>query len=408
MKELRQVSSRGLAMLKGKNVVIGVAGGIAAYKSVEVVSRLRKLGCFVHVIMTAAATNFVTPLTFREISGNPVVIDMWEEPKKWNVEHIALATKADLFLIVPATANIIGKVANGIADDMLSTTVMATTAPVVFAPAMNTNMFLNPIVQKNVSELIALGYHFIEPDTGMLACGVEGPGRLPEPAVIVKKVLDTLVSKQDFTGKKIIITAGGTIEPLDPVRYIGNRSSGKMGYALAKNAASRGAQVVLVSGPTSLPSPEGVSVIRIETAAEMRQAVLHEFDDADIIIKAAAVADYRPEIVATHKIKKAGETLTIVLEKNPDILLELGQLKKTNQILVGFAAETQDLIENALEKIKKKNLDMIIANNVMLPGAGFNSDTNIVKIIDKAGTVEDVPQMSKNDLSRIILDKILK
>lgn len=395
-------------MLKGKNVVIGVAGGIAAYKSVEVVSRLRKLECSVHVIMTAAATNFVTPLTFREISGNPVVIDMWEEPKKWNVEHIALATKADLFLIVPATANVIGKIANGIADDMLTTTVMATKAPVVFAPAMNTNMFLNPIVQKNMSELIALGYHFIEPDTGMLACGVEGPGRLPEPALIVKKVLDTLISKQDYAGKKIVITAGGTIEPLDPVRFIGNRSSGKMGYALAKNAAARGAQVVLVSGPTSLPSPEGVAVIRIETAAEMRQAVLQEFGDADIIIKAAAVADYRPEMVATHKIKKAGETLTIVLEKNPDILLELGQLKKTNQILVGFAAETQDLIENALEKMKKKNLDMIIANNVMLPGAGFNTDTNIVKIINKAGTVEDLPQMSKNEVSRIILDKILE
>ncbi len=393
-------------MLNNKNIVMGVAGGIAAYKAVEIVSRLKKLGASIHVIMTAAATNFVTPLTFREISGNPVVTDMWDEPKKWNVEHIALATKADLFLVAPATANMIGKIANGIADDMLSTTIMATKAPVLFAPAMNSNMFLNPIVQKNIHELSTYGYEFIPPEHGMLACGVEGPGRLPEPAAIVERVVARLSPDQDYVGRKIVITAGGTIEPLDPVRYIGNRSSGKMGYALAKNAARRGANVVLISGPTSLPCPGNVELIKIETAAEMRQAVISESGDADIIIKAAAVADYRPQDVAVHKIKKAGETLTITLEKNPDILLELGQIKKQNQILIGFAAETQDLVNNAQEKMKKKNLDMIVANNVTLPGAGFNTDTNIVKILYKDGRIEDLPKMSKEEISKNILDKI--
>lgn len=392
-------------MSLGQTVVMGVTGGIAAYKAVEVVSRLKKAGYTVHVIMTKSATEFVTPLTFREMSGNPVVTDMWEEPKTWNVQHIALASSADLFLIVPATANMIGKIANGIADDMLSTTVMATTAPVLLAPAMNTNMYLNPITGQNLAKLAGLGYHIMEPDSGMLACGVEGPGRLPEPAVIVEKVAAILNSGRQLSGKRILVTAAGTREPIDPVRYIGNRSSGKMGYAIAREASRRGADVILISGPSDLAPPPGVSVKRVETALQMHDAVMAEFDGIDAVIKAAAVADYRPELAVEHKIKKAGETLTVNLVKNPDILLELGK-KKQHQLLVGFAAETQELLMHAREKLIKKNLDLVIANDVTLPGAGFNIDTNIVKLIDKNGQVEELPQLSKQQVAAIIIDKI--
>lgn len=392
-------------MLLGKNIVLGVTGGIAAYKAVEIVSRLKKAGASVHVIMTEGATKFVTPLTFRELSANPVAVKMWEEPKTWNVEHIALATLADLFLIAPATANIIGKIANGIADDMLSTTVMATKAPVILAPAMNTNMYLNPITQQNITKLASLGYHFIEPGTGMLACGTEGPGRLAEPSTIVEYVESLTKQSCSLAGKKVLITAGGTREPLDPVRYIGNRSSGKMGYALAAAAAERGAAVLLVSGPTNLPAPQGVAVVNVESAQEMRNAVLAEYPDADIVIKAAAVADYRSVAQAEHKIKKNDETLTILLEKNPDILAELGRLK-TKQILIGFAAETEQLVAYATEKLNRKNADMIVANNVMLPDAGFNTDTNIVKLLYRDGRMEDLPKMEKTKLAGIILDKI--
>lgn len=392
-------------MINGKNIVVGVTGGIAAYKTVEIVSRLKKAGAKVHVIMTRAAANFITPLTFREISSNPVTIDMWSEPANWNIEHIALANLADLFLIAPATANIIGKIANGIADDMLSTTVMATTAPVVLAPAMNVNMYQNSIVQKNIALLSEHGYHIIEPAYGMLACGVEGPGRLPEPAVIIDKVISLFETAGDLSEKRLLVTAGGTREPIDPVRYIGNRSSGKMGYAIASAAARRGAQVTLVSGPTQLPEPRGVKVIRVETTLEMKNAVLHEFENCDVVIKAAAVADYRPQHASQHKIKKSEEPLHLVLEKNPDILKELGQLK-THQILVGFAAETKDLIDNAKDKLTRKNLDMIIANDVTAPGAGFNTDTNIVKLIYRNGNMEELPKMTKDTLANIILDKI--
>lgn len=394
-------------MLKGKNIVLGVCGGIAAYKAVEIVSRLRKAGATVHVIMTKSAAEFVKPLTFREMSANPVCIDMWAEPQHWNVQHIALATMADAFLIAPATANIIGKMAHGIADDMLSTTVMATKAPVVLAPAMNTNMYLNPIVQKNIAMLSELGYRFIEPDTGLMACGTEGPGRLPEPQCIVEKLGLLFSEAATLKGKKVLVTAGGTREPIDPVRYVGNRSSGKMGYALAKAAAERGAKVVLVSGPTALECPPDVQRININTARQMREAVLAEFADADIVIKAAAVADYRPQQVAEQKIKKTGNQLTIVLEKNPDILQELGQLKK-HQILIGFAAETQELINHATDKLNRKNLDMIVANDVTLPGAGFNADTNIVKILHRDGKIEEIEKLSKEKLAGIILDKIVK
>lgn len=394
-------------MLDGKNVVVGVSGGIAAYKSVDIVSRLKKAGATVYVIMTDSAAKFVTPLTFREISGNPVVVSMWDEPKQWNVEHIALATKADLFLIAPATANVIGKIANGIADDMLTTTVMATKAPVILAPAMNTNMYLNPIVQANLSKLRNAGYHIIEPACGMLACGIEGPGRLPEPAVIVDSLCSIITREPDLQNKKIIVTAGGTREPIDPVRYVGNRSSGKMGFALAKAAAERGGKVILISGPVTLPCPlEGdITLKRVESAMQMREAVLAEFSDADVVIKAAAVADYRPQQAAAQKIKKTGDTLTVVLEKNPDILKELGQLKK-NQLLVGFAAETEGLIQHAQQKLAAKNLDMIVANDVTLPGAGFNTDTNIAKLLYKDGSIEELSQMDKEKMAHIILDKI--
>lgn len=391
-------------MLTNKNILLGVTGGIAAYKAVEIVSRLRKAGAAVQVIMTEGATKFVAPLTFREISGNPVVHTMWEEPKTWNVEHIALANWADCFLIAPATANIIGKIANGIADDMLSTTIMATTAPVVIAPAMNTNMYMNPITQQNMAKLRNLGYHIIEPATGMLACGIEGPGRLPEPVHIVEDLQAIFRETTDLKGRKVLVTAGGTREPIDPVRYIGNRSSGKMGYALAEAAAGRGADVVLVSGPVSLQPPPGVKVIAVETAQQMRSAVLAEFEDSDIVIKAAAVADYRVANQSEQKIKKTGDTLTLILEKNPDILAELGQLKK-HQVLVGFAAETENLLAHGADKLRRKNADMIVANDVTMPGAGFNSDTNIVKLLYKDGQVDELPQMAKREVAQFILDK---
>mgnify|MGYP000035473494 FL=1 len=395
-------------MLQNKNIIVGVTGGIAAYKAVEIVSRLRKNGANVHVVMTKAAQNFVTPLTFREISGNPVNTSMWNDVPVWNVEHIALANLADLVLIVPATANIVGKVKNGIADDMLTTLIMATKAPVIFALAMNANMYENKILQDNIKVLETYGYKFIKPESGHLACGISGIGRLADPEDIVEEIKQHFISTQALINKKVLVTAAGTIEAIDPVRYIGNRSSGKMGYAIAKQAALLGASVVLVSGPSYLPEPEGVTLIKIENALEMREMVLKEYKDADIIIKAAAVADYRPRTVEKNKIKKNEEKLILQLEKNPDILQELGQLKEKNQILVGFAAETQDLIKYAKDKIQRKNLDMIVANDVSLPGAGFNIDTNIAKIIYKDGKIENLDKMSKDELACLILDKIIK
>ena len=395
-------------MLTGKNILVCISGGIAAYKAADIVSKLRKSKANVNVIMTQAATNFITPLTLRELSCNPVVVSMWEKVTTWNVEHITLASKADLILIAPATANIIGKIAHGIADDMLTTTVMASKAPVFIAPAMNTNMYNNQIVQDNIDKLSEYGYQCIEPEAGMLACGVEGVGRLPETEKIINVITNHFkVDSLALKNKKVLITAGGTIEPLDPIRYIGNRSSGKMGYAIAKEAVLRGAEVVLISGPTSLQAPDGVKLISIETAEQMRKAVLKEFNNTDITIKAAAVADYHPRNVSDIKIKKSDQSMTIVLEKNPDILMELGSIKTDEQLLIGFAAETNDLIKYAKSKVEKKNLDMIIANDVSLPGAGFNSNTNIVKILYKNGIVESLDKMSKNKLAGIILDKII-
>ena len=393
-------------MLKGKTVVLGVCGGIAAYKAVDVVSRLVKLGATVHVIMTAAAVQFVTPLTFREISGQPVYTTMWEEPKLWNVEHIALARRADLFVIAPATANMIAKIANGIADDFLSTTVMATPAPVLLAPAMNTEMFQSAATQANLKTLESRGFKIMTPASGMLACGTEGIGRLPEPEAIVERITAHFEVGKSMRGLRLLITAGGTREAIDPVRYIGNRSSGKMGYAIAAVAAERGAEVTLVSGPVSLAVPAGVKRVSVESALEMREAVLAAFPATDVVIKAAAVADYRPEVVSEQKIKKNSANLTVALTKNPDILAELGKIK-TGQFLVGFAAETQELVANATEKLRRKNLDMLVANDVTLPGAGFESETNIVKLLSKDGRVEELPQMSKQSLAGLLLDRVM-
>ena len=394
-------------MLKGKTVVIGVSGGIAVYKACDVVSRLKKLNANVHVIMTKSATEFVTPLTFQSLSQNYVVSDMFEEPKTWDVEHISLAKKADVFLIAPATANVIGKVANGIADDMLTTTVMATTGKVLIAPAMNTNMYRNPILQRNISILKELGYNFVDPDSGRLACGDIGEGKLASPEKIVDAVVDLFnEDKKDLLGKKIMITAGPTVESIDPVRYLTNRSTGKMGYAIAKMAANRGADVTLVSGPTNIEPPSNIKkLIKVQSAKDMYDAIIDNFDENQVIIKSAAVADYKPKNYSDKKIKKSNYDLIIELDRNKDIAYELGKIKK-NKILVGFAAETNDLIENAKGKISKKNLDFIVANDLTESGAGFGTDTNIVKIIDKDGNIAKYPQMKKDEVADVILDKV--
>lgn len=398
-------------MLKGKKILVGVSGGIAAYKAVDLVSKLRKQGVTVKVVMTQNATKLVSALTFREISGSPVAVSMWDEVPEFHVEHIALAEWADMVVLAPATANIIAKMANGIADDMLSTTLLATKAPIVICPAMNTNMYQNPVTQANLNKLAALGHTIITPASGMLACGVEGIGRLPEPADIVEKLIAIVAMQStahDLDGVKILITAAGTREAIDPVRYVGNRSSGKMGYAIAQEAIRRGAQVVLISGPTSLTPPPQATVHSIESAREMHELVLKYYEQTHVVIKAAAVADYRPRNVSDIKIKKRNDdALEIVLEKNPDILADLGS-KKMHQFLVGFAAETNDLIANAKEKIQKKNLDMIVANDVTLPGAGFNSDTNIVKFIYPSGEITELDQMTKTAVANTLLDVIVK
>ena len=393
-------------MLKNKTVVIGVSGGIAVYKTLDVISRLRKLGVNVKVIMTKSATEFVTPLSFQSLSQNYVVCDMFEEPKTWDVEHISLAKAADVFLIAPATANVIGKIANGIADDMLTTTVMATKGKVLIAPAMNTNMYENPIVQRNISILKDLGYSFVEPESGRLACGDTGKGKLASPETIVEEVVKLLSVEKDLKGKSIVITAGPTVESLDPMRYITNRSTGKMGYSIAKKAIERGADVTLITGPTNLTPPQNLKkLIKIESAEDMYNAVVENLDENQVIIKSAAVADYKPKTYSDKKIKKSDDDLVISLDRNKDIAYEIGKIKK-DKILVGFAAETNDLIENAKGKIKKKNLDFIVANDLTKEGAGFGVDTNIVKIIDKNGDITEYPKMQKEEVANVILDKV--
>ena len=396
-----------------KHIVIGVTGGIAVYKILDVASKLRKLGYGMNTIMTKNATEFVQPLAFQTITNNYVVTDTFERPYTWEVEHIALAKKADIMLIAPATANIIGKVANGIADDMLSTTIMAARGKVIFAPAMNTAMYENPIVQENIAYLKEKGYLFIEPDAGWLACGDKGSGKLPTPEKIVEYVTNVLETveeesgelERDLEGKHILVTAGPTIEAIDPFRYITNHSSGKMGYAIAEDAAKRGAKVILVSGQTALECPQNVERIDVRSAKDMYEAVHKHFEWADAVIKTAAVADYRPKEASEHKIKKSGEELVLELVPNPDILKSLGE-RKTHQILVGFAAETQNVIEYAEDKIRKKNLDFIVANNIAKAGAGFKGDTNIATIIEQNGNITEYEQMYKSELGNVILDKL--
>ena len=392
-------------MLHNKTIVIGVTGGIAAYKACDVVSKLRKRGASVYVIMTEAASKFVAPLTFQTLSNHFVVSDMFAEQKTWEVEHISLAKKADLMVIVPATADIIGKLATGIADDMLTTTAMACRAPVMLAPAMNTGMYHNPIVQENIRKLTTLGYPFIEPVCGMLACGDEGEGKLADVDTIVEAIASFAIP-QDLKGKRILVTAGPTRELIDPVRYITNRSSGKMGYAVAAQAAKRGADVTLISGPTILEAPAGIrTIVRVETAAQMYQAVIEAFPNHDAVIQSAAVADYRPKHYSDTKIKKADGDLYIELERTDDIAYEIGKIKG-DKILVGFAAETDNVTEHAVQKIKKKNFDFIVANDVTKAGAGFNTDTNIITIIDAQGTAHEYPQLLKTEAADIILDTV--
>ena len=396
-------------MLKGKKIVLGVTGGIAVYKAVDLVSRLRKQGCQVRVVMTEHAQQFVTSLTFKEISGNQVAVSMWSSNQEFNVEHIALANWADAFVVAPATANILAKMAYGLADDLLSTTLLAAQAPIVVCPAMNTGMYENAATQENIAKLQGRGVTVMPPAVGKLACGTSGAGRLPEPQEIVEFLSAFFAKREgDLYGLKVLVTAAGTREPIDPVRYVGNRSSGKMGYAVAQMAAERGAEVLLVSGPSALPIPANVKAVKVETTNEMLEACLAAYDDVDIVIKAAAVADYRPRDVADQKIKKkTDDALTVVMDKNPDILKTLGG-KKTHQVLVGFAAETQNLLENARDKVVKKNLDMIVANDVTAAGAGFNADTNIVKFLFANGEVRSLEQMPKVDVANCILDEALK
>lgn len=392
--------------LTGRNIVLGVTGGIAAYKSAEIVSRLRHSGANVHVIMTKNATEFVAPLTFQTLSSNQVVTDTFTVPEYWNVEHVALAKLADVFVIAPATANIIAKMANGIADDMLSTTVLATKAPVLAAPAMNTGMWTAPATIQNIRVLRERGVEFIGPESGMLACGDEGTGRMSEPEQIVLRIEEMLGKKNDFAGKKLLVTAGATRERLDPVRFISNDSSGKMGFAIAEAARDRGAEVTLVKGFTTAFLPSGVRIVDVESAEDLLNVMKEEAPKQDVVIQAAAVADYRPEKRSGSKIKKAdGEPVTLKLVENPDVAKVIGSEKKAQQIFVGFAAETDDVIKHAKEKLTAKKLDMIVANDVTRPGAGFNTDTNIASLITQKGTRE-FPLMSKRQLADVILDAI--
>ena len=395
------------SMLMGKEILLGVTGGIAAYKAVELLREMTKRGANVHVIMTENAKRFVTPLTFQTLSGNPVLHEMFRLLEGSKIGHVAMSDIADLMVIAPATANILGKIANGIADDLLSTMVMAMDVPVLFAPSMNVKMWKSSFVQYNVERLKAYGYHFVGPSEGDLACGSKGRGRLAEVPEILEKIEDIFTEK-DFKGKRVLVTAGPTLEPLDPVRYLTNRSTGKMGFALAKMARRRGAEVLLITGPNYLTLPRNdIRIITVSSAREMYEAVMDNFEDYHVIIKAAAVADFRPKDTLAEKIKKADGTYLLELEQNPDILKELGK-KKGERILVGFAAETSSLMEHAEAKLREKNLDLIVANDVTQPGAGFGVDTNIVRIIDSRGKVRNLPLLTKDEVADIVLDQVLK
>jgi len=392
------------AMLKGKKILLGVTGGIAAYKSAELTREFIKGGAAVKVVMTGNAMKFITPLTLQTLSGNPVYTDMFSLTEEWEIGHVSLADYPDIVVIAPATANILGKIASGLADDLLTSLVMATRKPVLLCPAMNTNMYGNAAVRDNMVKLAARGYFLMDAPTGELACGTEGPGRLPPLQDILEEVEYVLADK-DLEGETIIVTAGPTQEALDPVRFISNHSSGKMGYALAVMARRRGAGVTLVSGPTDLPAPCGVETVAVRSAVEMRDAVMARVKKATVVIKAAAVADYRPASRSASKIKKKEGSLTISLERNPDIIAEVGRIKG-KRVLVGFAMETEDLVVNATGKLRSKNMDLIVANELHSPDAGFRSDTNLVKIIDRSGLVESLPLLDKREVADRILDRV--
>ena len=393
--------------MKKPCVVLGVTGGIAVYKACELLRLLQKRGIDVFVVMTQNACRFVAPLTFETLSGHPVAVDTFDRPQTWEVEHIALAKRADLFLIAPATANIMGKMACGIADDMLSTTVMATRAPVLVAPAMNTGMWENAAVQQNVKTLRARGVEIVAPVSGHLACGDNGAGKLEDVAVIAERACELLLAKKDMEGLRVMVTAGPSREALDPVRYISNRSSGKMGYAIAQAAQKRGAEVTLLSGPVAIEVPQGVKLVPFTTTQELLDRASELAQEQDLLIQAAAPADYRAKEIAPQKIKKqGGEPMTFTLVENPDVAATLGKAKRSGQVFVGFAAETNDVLAHARDKLARKNLDMIVANDVTRPGAGFDVDTNIVTLITKDGQ-EALPMMSKAEVAQRILDRAL-
>ncbi|KUO73226.1 MAG: phosphopantothenoylcysteine decarboxylase [Desulfosporosinus sp. BRH_c37] len=392
-------------MLTERKILVGITGGIAAYKAAEVVRRLQKLNAQVHVAMTKSATEFITPLTLRSLSSNPVYLDLFDEPKLWNVEHIALAEHVDAVVVAPATANILAKMAIGLADDFLSTVLLATRAPIFVAPAMNHAMYHHPATQANLVILKDRGIHVIGPDTGFQACGTDGDGRMSEPVEIVESLARFFSGLDWLKGKKALVTAGGTQEPLDPVRYLGNRSSGRMGYAIAQVLQEAGAETILISAPTDLPTPHGVTRISVQTALEMYDAVLGRFSEMDVVIKAAAVADYRPSVEAEQKIKKTEASRTLELVPNPDILAELGR-RKTSQVLIGFAAETENLLANAQHKMQKKNVNLLVANDITKPGAGFGSPTNIVSFLFPDGRRIDFPQLSKLEVARHLVREI--
>jgi len=393
-------------MLKDRRIVLGVTGGIAAYKAAELVRELIRRGAAVRVVMTANACRFVTPLTFETLSGNPAATDMFRESAGFEIGHIALAEFAEAAVIAPATANVIGKLAGGLADDLLTTVLLATTAPVLVCPAMNVNMYANPVVKENLVRLVSRGYAVVEPDYGELACRAEGQGRLAEVGRIVEEI-EAILSPKDLGEERILITAGPTQEPFDPVRFITNHSSGKMGYALAAAARRRGAAVTLVSGPTELPEPHGCVFVPVKTALEMREQVMARLEEATVLIKAAAVADYRPAVCEKSKIKKGAKTMTVALERNPDIIAEAAR-RKGGRILVGFSMESDNVLEHARAKLAAKGMDFIVANDVTEPGAGFRTDTNIIRIIDREGAVETFPLMDKLDAAGVILDRVKK
>ena len=393
-------------MLRGKTVLLGVSGSIAAYKIANLASALMKQHATVHVLMTKNATNFINPITFESLTGNKCLVDTFDRNFQFQVEHVALATAADVVMVAPASANVIGKIAHGIADDMLTTTVMACRCPKILAPAMNTNMFENPVVQDNLKILQKYGWEIVQPAVGYLACGATGAGKMAEPEILLEYINREIARKKDLAGKKILVTAGPTQESIDPVRYVTNHSSGKMGYALAKVCMQRGAQVTLVTGPTQIPEPMFVDVVKITTAREMFEAVTARAADQDIIIKAAAVADYRPKEVKNEKVKKSSSEISLEMEKTDDILKFLGEHKREGQFLCGFSMETENMVENSRKKLEKKNLDLVVANNLKVEGAGFLGDTNVVTLISKDKEVS-LPKMSKEETADHILDATL-